>query len=261
MKNKQIFALLCMCLWLGAAQASAQACDPQRPGEIRGTVSDSSGALIANASVVLKGPAAAQTHTDDKGRFAFRCLPYGSYRLQAQATGFAQDEHEERIAAGSARIDQAIRLRVASVESQVEASSSGAVNLDADHGAGTTELSAKDLKALADDPDDFERELQVLAASAGGAPGQAIITVDGFQNASRIPPKSAIASIRINPDLFSAEYAIPPYRGGRIEIFTKPGQDTYHGALFFSDSDASVNAKIPCRSPAHPSASGDTDSS
>ncbi|HEY4047446.1 MAG TPA: TonB-dependent receptor, partial [Acidobacteriaceae bacterium] len=122
---------------------------------------------------------------------------------------------------------------------------SDGANLDADHGAGTTELSAKDLKALADDPDDFERELQVLAASAGGAPGQAIVTVDGFKNTSRIPPKSAIAFIRINPDLFSAEYETPPYRGGRIEVFTKPGQDTYHGALFFSDSDPSFNAKDP----------------
>jgi hypothetical protein len=33
---------------------------------------------------------------------------------------------------------------------------------------------------MADDPDDFKRQLQVLAASSGGAPGQAIITVDGF---------------------------------------------------------------------------------
>ncbi len=64
----------------------------------------SSGALIVNALVALKGPAAAQTHTDDKGRFAFRCLPYGSYRLQAQASGFADEEHEERIAARSAQM-------------------------------------------------------------------------------------------------------------------------------------------------------------
>ena len=59
---------------------------------------------------------------------------------------------------------------------------------------------------MADDPDDFKRQLQVLAATSGGAPGQAIITVDGFQNSSTLPPKSSIASIRVNPDMFSAEY-------------------------------------------------------
>ena len=53
-------------------------------------------------------------------------------------------------------------------------------SVDADHGAGTHTLSAQDLQGMADDPDDFKRQLQVLAASSGGAPGQAIITVDGF---------------------------------------------------------------------------------
>ena len=98
---------------------------------------------------------------------------------------------------------------------------------------------------MADDPDDFKRQLQVLAATSGGAPGQAIITVDGFQNSSTLPPKSSIASIRVNPDMFSAEYDRPPYQGGRVEIFTKPGRDSLHGALFFTDSDSSLNATDP----------------
>ncbi len=32
--------------------------------------------------------------------------------------------------------------------------------------------------------------------------------------------------------MFSAEYQFPPYAGGRIEVFTKPGQDKFHGAIF-----------------------------
>ena len=99
---------------------------------------------------------------------------------------------------------------------------------------------------LADDPDEFARQLQVLAAAAGGAPGQAIVTVDGFQNGGRIPPKSSIAYIRINPDLFSAEYQpARPITGGRIEIYTKPGQSKLHGALFTTQSAAFINAKDP----------------
>jgi hypothetical protein len=45
--------------------------------------------------------------------------------------------------------------------------------------------------------------------------------------------------------MFSAEYDKPPYQGGRVEIFTKPGRDSLHGALFFTDSDSSVNATDP----------------
>lgn len=63
-------------------------------------------------------------------------------------------------------------------------------------------------------------------------PGSALITVDGFQTPSALPPKSAIQEVRISPDMFSAEYEYPPYAGGRIEVFTKPGQDKVHGAVF-----------------------------
>ncbi len=58
-------------------------------------------------------------------------------------------------------------------------------------------------------------------------------------------PKSSIASIRVNPDMFSSEYDRPPYQGGRVEIFTKPGRDSLHGALFFTDSESGLNATDP----------------
>ena len=37
----------------------------------------------------------------------------------------------------------------------------------------------------------------------------------------------------------------PPYQGGRVEIFTKPGRDSLHGALFFTDSESGLNATDP----------------
>ena len=103
----------------------------------------------------------------------------------------------------------------------------------------------KRLQQLPDDPDDLLRQLQVLSASSGGSPVSTLIMVDGFQNGSALPPKSSIASIRVNPDLFSAEYQTPPWSGGVIEITTKPGADTLHGALFYSDSNSSFNATDP----------------
>jgi hypothetical protein len=98
---------------------------------------------------------------------------------------------------------------------------------------------------FSDDPDDFLRELQALAAGGGGPSGNALVTVDGFQNSSALPPKSSIASIRVNPDLFSSEYQNPPWLGARIEIATKPGAGPWHGALFFADSASPFNATDP----------------
>jgi hypothetical protein len=45
--------------------------------------------------------------------------------------------------------------------------------------------------------------------------------------------------------MFSAEYDRPPYQGGRVEIFTKPGRDSLHGAVFFTDSESGLNATDP----------------
>jgi hypothetical protein len=111
--------------------------------------------------------------------------------------------------------------------------------------AGTTILGSEEVQRLSDDPDDFLRELEALAAGGGGPSGNALVTVDGFQNGSTLPPKSSIASIRVNPDLFSSEYQNPPWLGARIEIETKPGAGPWHGALFFADSASPFNATDP----------------
>ena len=63
-------------------------------------------------------------------------------------------------------------------------------------------LSGGQLSTLADDPDDLQRELQQLAASGGGPPSGTVISVDGFQDDSPLPPKSSIARVEVNPDLF-----------------------------------------------------------
>jgi hypothetical protein len=130
---------------------------------------------------------------------------------------------------------------MAAVQSDVQVSGDS----DNDTGGDTTTLNTKAVQGLADDPDDFLRQLQVLASEAGGDPTQAIMMVDGFQNPSALPPKSSIASIRINPDLFSAKYQRPPFSGGVIEITTKPEADALHGAAFFTESDGSFNATDP----------------
>lgn len=99
---------------------------------------------------------------------------------------------------------------------------SGAI--DSYRNAGSITLSTSDISRLADDPDDLPRQLQVLTSSAGGNPSFTMIRVDGFQTASRLPPKSSIASIRVAPDLFSSKYQFPPFGGGQVEIFTNRAQ-------------------------------------
>jgi hypothetical protein len=207
---------------------------------VSGVVVDPNGAAIANAQV--QAADGEQTVSDGNGRFTFACLPVTAATITVQAPGFAaatvhvkfntRDETHLKVA-----------LAIANVQTDVQVGNDD--SLDAENGAGAHTLTGKQIQQLADDPDDFKRQLQILAATSGGAPGQAQITVDGFQNTSALPPKSSIAAIRINPDMFSAQYQRPPYDGGHIEIITKPGSDGWHGALFYTDSDGSFNATDP----------------
>jgi len=208
-----------------------------------GQVMDASGAVIENATVSIEDSSSREPlHTARDGRFTTACLPDGTYTATIEADGF--ETATRKLEVGPASHPLAVRLKVLTVNTEVDAAPEDS-GVSADDIAGSRTLKTADISQLADDPDEFSRQLQVLAAAAGGAPGAAIVTVDGFQNGGQIPPKSAIAFIRVNPDLFSAEYARPPYRGGRVEIYTKPGQAKYHGALFTTQSAGFMNAEDP----------------
>ena len=87
--------------------------------------------------------------------------------------------------------------------------------------------------------------LQALAGpSAGPSGGQ--MYIDGF-TAGQLPPKSSIREIRINQNPFSSEYDKLGY--GRIEIFTKPGTDKYHGQFFVLGNDSAFNSPNPFAGP------------
>lgn len=234
---------LCVSSLLSPVFLPAQECPTKNAtGKITGAVIDPSGAVIPGATVTIDD--ISTKNSNEQGRFEFSCLASGKHRLKIHADTFSDAELNVSLNDLTKSSPITIKLQIPTIETAVAATDSP-VTTDADHGGGTKILNEKDLASLSDDPDDFQRELQVLAAAAGGIPGQAVITVDGFQNASGLPPKSSIASIRVSPDLFSSEYETPPYRGSRIEIYTKPGQGAVHGAVFFSDSDPFANAKDP----------------
>lgn len=213
-----------------------------------GVVTDPTGAVIPGAHVQASSGATALT--DATGHYVFSCEPGTSITITADAPGFARATAHAHARAGSvAHVN--LKLSVASVETdvQVDANTSG---VDSANSASTTVLGLEDLAHLSDDPDDLLRQLQSMAASGGGPPESAIVAVNGFQRGTSLPPKNSIASIRINPDPFSSEHETAPWTGGRIEVTTKPGATTYHGALFLVDSSSVFNATDPFSATATP---------
>jgi hypothetical protein len=212
-------------------------------GILRGQVTDPSGAAITNASVVMTPPAGSPltTQTNSQGMYEFKALPPEKYTLNVIAEGFTVYENDNVTVA-----DQPLRLNVQltiAVEEQKIQVSDTAPTVDVNPGnnAGAIVLSGKELEALPDDPDELQSDLEALAGPSAG-PNGGQMYIDGF-TAGQLPPKSSIREIRINQNPFSSEYDKLGY--GRIEIFTKPGTDKYHGQFFVEGNDSSFNAPNP----------------
>ncbi len=207
---------------------------------IAGTVRDSTQALIPGATLTLDGGAAVVSGPD--GRYRFTCVADGAHKLAVTEAGFAAREFTVKAPHAAAND---IVLLPEEVTTDVEVTGDNTPATDAGSAGATQTISGTRLQALADDPDDLLRELQQLAALSGGDPASTTISVDGFQGDSALPPKSSIAYIKVNPDQYAAEYREPPFEGGRVEVYTRPGQKAFHGALFTTNGSPFENAKDP----------------
>src|SRR5246127_955423 len=173
--------------------------------------------------------------------YEFKSLPAGKYTLTVAATGFTLSENDNVVIA-----DQPLRLNAAmtiEVETQKVQVSENAptVDVNPNNNAGAITISGKELEALPDDPDELLSDLQALAGPSAG-PNGGQLYIDGF-TAGQLPPKSSIREVRINQNPFSAEYDKLGY--GRIEIFTKPGTDKFHGQIAVMGNTAAFNSKNP----------------
>jgi Carboxypeptidase regulatory-like domain/TonB dependent receptor len=214
---------------------------------VHGVVTDPSGAAVVGADVQLTGPdgTTLNAKTAKDGTYQFKNLAPGKYSLKAQSKGFSLYEVDGlEVASGqSQKADIALSILVEQQNLNVteQGASAGALDISNDNNATQIVLKGKDLDALPDDPDDLASDLQALAGPSVG-PNGGQIYIDGFTG-GEIPPKSSIREIRINQNPFSAEYDKLGY--GRIEIFTKPGTDKWHGQVSVTGNTKAFNAKNP----------------
>lgn len=218
-----------------------------RPLELQGEVKDQHGAVIVGAKAKLTDQRGLthETSSNEEGRFRFVGLSSGSYTLSIIAQGFNAYEAAQEIREVSTMPRLSITLYPGEINETVIVDNNSGSNLDAARAAGTQVLTEREIEALPDDPEQLNEQLRLLSASSGGAPGDAVVTVDGFRSGGRLPSKSAIRQVRINPNLYSAEYDTPPFRGGRIEVTTKPGADAPGGSVFLNYNGTALNARDP----------------
>jgi hypothetical protein len=213
-------------------------------GTLRGQVTDPSGSAVQGASVLVtaaSGEVVTVTTTRD-GTYEAKNLAPGKYDVQVLAKGFAIFESKEVAIAADQIQKLDVKLTIEEQEQKVVVEAeTPTVDINPENNVGAIVLKQEDLKALSDDPDELQSDLEALAGPSAG-PNGGQIYIDGF-TAGQLPPKSAIREIRINQNPFSSEYDKLGY--GRIEIFTKPGTDQWHGNLQLQGNDSSFNSSNP----------------
>jgi len=221
----------------------AQAAVQTGNGSVRGTVTDPDTAIIPGATIELT-PASGKPVSGTSGSDGtFRVsAPAGLYTMTVTMPGFAtMTKPNLKITAGTT-VALDIKLVIGDTTTTINVTSDAAtVSVDSDSNASSTVIKGDDLAALSDDPDELSAELTALAGPSSG-PNGGQIYVDGFTG-GQLPPKSSIREIRINQNPFSAEYDKLGY--GRIEVFTKPGTDKFHGSLSTQGDTKGLNTSNP----------------
>jgi len=116
---------------------------------LTGTVADASGAVIANANVVLRNEASGDVRrsvSNNEGYFTFSSVPTGSYRVDVEAAGFAKYEETGLAFTGSEKRNINVVLKVGNAASQVEVTSAADQIVPVDSGEKSFTLTAKQLQ-------------------------------------------------------------------------------------------------------------------
>jgi hypothetical protein len=222
----------------GAVPAGAQT---RQTGTLHVVVKDPSGAVIPNATVVLKGTDAAtrdvavrEVSSDGQGIATAGDVPAGRYTVTASCPGFeARTLPDVRVRAGDNRRELTLPIEKVAESVAVGQDPRTAASDPKSERFGNV-LSREQIEALPDDPDEMEQALKQMAG-----PG-ATIRMDGFRG-GKLPPKSQIRSIRFSTAMFAAEN----HSAGHtfVDISTQPGLGPLRGSMDFSFRDGALNAR------------------
>jgi len=251
-----LVAALILLLSLFTGSSSAQTVT----GQISGTVTDPTGAVIPGAKVTLTYNLTEQQRdlvTDSSGVFVFPELVPGSYQLSVNAAGFQAYTQKAIVVGASERVAlHEIELTVGSqtTEVTVTANESHVQTDSSDHSGLLTELQYQNVPARGRNYLDYLRLLPGVTATGTGtdAPGwsqgavnfnggngQVVMQLDGItsmdtgQNQATgyiSPSVDAIQEVRVQTGNVNAEYG--SRAGGTVNVVIRNGTPQFHGSAY-----------------------------
>jgi outer membrane receptor protein involved in Fe transport len=228
-------------------------------GTIRGTVTDSSGAVIAGASVTITDQAtntARHAATNTHGEYQLFGLPSGAYQVSIAAPGMTTQEITGVTLNGSDIVGANAVLKVSSAKEQIVVTAEASI-IDTEDQTISDTLNSRAVIDLPRDSRDIYSFLylnpNITQGSAdgefkflGGQSYGASFSVDGQRSNGGIfgeptqtqPTLEAVEDINVLSNDFSAEYA----GIGNIRVTTKRGGNSYHGSALYNNSNSALAA-------------------
>lgn len=240
MYRPSLSVLACVWVLVFAFHAAAQA----DSGVVSVTVKDQFGLGVEGAQVVLSSvgrtpsPSDKKGKTDGRGFVRLLRVAAGEYELTVTADGFQQYSQPGVSLNTDEPKEFSVILEVASIVDNVDISDDDAVNPE---NTGTVTINENIIANLPADQEALEQALKRLGQAVTGEDNLPI-TVDGVPG-GKIPPKDAIQQVRVNQNVFSAQYEGP--WGGGIEIFTRQGLTKLQKYIGFMFADSRLNASDP----------------
>lgn len=240
-----------------------------------GSVSDSSGARIANASVTISNPEKGVTRafkTDAEGNFSFALLPAGTYSLTVSAPGFKTSKQDGIMLEVGQSASQTVALTIGASE-QVEVSAQAAL-LQTDNANIGAEVSTKQITELplnlrnvfnfVELNSSVNNLSQRQTISSGGQQGSsdqdvsflnfgggyfgtnaflldgAWDTSEGWGGVIYVPSPDNVQEFKVQQNSFSAQYGWST--GNVINVVTKSGGSSLHGDIYDYLRNAALDA-------------------
>ncbi len=243
-------------------------------GTVRGTVVDPQGALIPNASVVLRNPDTGLVRTvktSNEGAYQIPSLNPGTYTIEVNVSGFDRLVANEVVVTVGQTVTYDAHLKIGGSTAVVEVTGNSAPLIDT---AQTQQANTIDQLQQVNLPNlsrNFAQQLFTLpgvtdsnapsiqdpnvgtgyqssGASFGGGNGRGnLFTIDGGENdygsgAPRVAhvPQDSVQEFQVNRNAFNAEFGFTV--GSAINVVTKSGTNQFHGSAFGYFHDETTDA-------------------
>ncbi len=237
---------------------SALAAAAQSSSSLRGEVTDSSGAMIVGAQVVLENKATGfinQALTGSQGQYRFYQIPSGNYTITVASKGFAaQSKPVELLVNQPATVNFSLSVQGLNTVVEVSGEANGLNLVDASMGDAVNDATIQSLPMEGRNVPDLlslqpgvvylgtgtTRVMTAAAELGGGRSDQGNITLDGVDNNDQVngyaftgvlrSTLDSVQEFRVTTGGFGADSGRSS--GAQVSLVTKSGTNQLHGSLY-----------------------------